>query len=356
MRHTAATLRAIPIAVAATRLARAARQPPTLQPAAAGASISVVVPARNEAARIGPLLDALSGAPEVGEVIVVDDQSTDGTASIAQTAGARVVTGCPHPPGWVGKGWVVQQGVAAATAEWIVTLDADTRPDPSLPAALVARLIADSADFATVAGRFECPTPGSRWLHAAMLTTLVYRFGPPGGHRRGNRLMANGQCMAFRNGSVDLHPVAGHTVEDVALARHLAATGRDVRMYDGAELLTTRMYEDIADTWHGWSRSLALPGVEPRSRQLAGLAVVVGAQVLPVALLTTSLARRRRPHVVEVIGVAFRLGTLGGTRRAYTAGGPAYWASPLADAAAAAALVRGIVRRHQTWRGRTYRQ
>ena len=143
-------------------------------------TISVVIPARDEAGRIGPLLELIVGAPGVQEVIVVDDQSSDGTAEVAARRGARVVAGEPLPDGWAGKAWALQQGFLAATTDWVVTLDADTRPDPLLPTALVARARADGLDLVTVAGRFDCPTAPSRWLHAAMLTSLVYRFGPPG--------------------------------------------------------------------------------------------------------------------------------------------------------------------------------
>ena len=93
-------------------------------------SISVVIPARDEVGRIGPLLDLIVGAPGVHEVIVVDDQSTDGTADIAARRGARVIGGAPLPHGWAGKAWAVQQGLLAASTEWVVTLDADTRPGP----------------------------------------------------------------------------------------------------------------------------------------------------------------------------------------------------------------------------------
>ncbi len=85
---------------------------PGCEPAEADPSISVVIPARDEADRIGPLLDLVVGAPGVSEVIVVDDQSTDDTAELAARLGARVVTGEPLPDGWAGKAWALQQGLA----------------------------------------------------------------------------------------------------------------------------------------------------------------------------------------------------------------------------------------------------
>ena len=243
----------------------------------------------------------------------------------------------------------------AAAGEWVVTLDADTRPSPELPRALVGRAVADGLDVVTVAGRFECPTAPLRWLHPAMLTTLVYRAAPPGASRpvAVHRLMGNGQCLTLHRatllGAGGFGAVAHHTVEDVALVRTMAAAGFAVDFLDASSLLTVRMYESATDAWRGWGRSLALPGVESRSRQLAGLAVVTLAQTLPLARLVA-----RRADALDGALLLARLGVLVGTARSYARRGPAYWSSPLADTAATAALALGIVRRRHRWRGRAY--
>ncbi len=351
-------------AVAISRIAKAATVAPPVRPTLTPIqSISVVIPARDEAERIGPLLDAIVGAPGVADVIVVDDQSSDATADIARAAGARVVAGVPLPDGWAGKAWALQQGIEAAASDWVVTLDADARPDPRLPTAVVARATADRLDLLTVGGRFECPTPASRWLHPAMLTTLVYRFGPPGAApSRPDRTMANGQCMVLARipflAGGGMERVRNEVVEDLALARHLATDGRQVGFLDASDLLTVRMFESFDDVWNGWGRSLALPGVEPRNRQLFDLAIVVLTQVLPLPRLVMRLLLRRGTGVglaVDVVLAATRVGTLFGTRRAYDRVDASYWASPLADPLAAAAIARGIARRgRQTWRGRSY--
>ncbi len=343
-------------ATAISRIAKVASVAPPVRPTLTPMqTISVVIPARDEAGRIGPLLAAIVGAPGVGEVIVVDDQSSDDTAELARRAGATVISGDALPDGWAGKAWALQQGIGAATSGWVVALDADARPDPRLPTALVARAVADRFDLLTVGGRFDCPTPGSRWLHPAMLTTLVYRFGPPGtSATRPGRTMANGQCMAFPRepflAAGGMEPVRSEVVEDLALARRMAADGRRVGFLDASELLDVRMFESLGDTWRGWGRSLALPGVEPRNRQLLDLAIVVLAQVLPIPRLFM-----RRGDAIDVVLASVRLGTLVGTRRAYGRTDGAYWLSPFADPIAAAAIAGGIARSgRQTWRGRSY--
>ncbi len=340
--------------VVVRNVARAARRAAPVAPSGAGCgSISVVVPARDEATRIGPLLAAITSAPGVVEVVVVDDESTDDTSTVARASGARVVSGAPPPAGWAGKAWALQQGLDAATGEWIVFLDADTRPSPDLPRALVARCVDDHLDLLTVAGRFDCPTAGLRWLHPALLTTLVYRSAPPGAIDQGSprRRVGNGQCMVARAATLRerraIAAVGHHTVEDVALVRALAADGAAVGYLDASDLLLVRAYESAGEAWHGWGRSLALPGVDGRWRGLAGLGTLVLAQALPLVRVVT-----RRADLLDAALLAVRAGTLAGTARVYDRRGVAYWLSPLADALAVAALVRSTVARPRAWRGR----
>ena len=165
--------------VVLARLARGRRRrPPLAAPAEPTAErISVVVPARDEIARIGPCLEGLLGDAALHEVVVVDDGSSDGTAQLARRMGARVVAAGEPPPGWVGKPWALQRGLEAAEGSIVVSVDADTRPRPGLGPALARAL--EGADMVTAGARFVCETAGERWLHPAMLCTLVYRFGPP---------------------------------------------------------------------------------------------------------------------------------------------------------------------------------
>lgn len=315
----------------------------------------MVVPARDEEARIGPLLAALADDPQVAEVIVVDDESSDATAAVSAAAGARVVAGAPLPAGWVGKPWALHQGLLAATGHWVVTFDADVVPRPGIVAALVAAAEAGGADLLTAGGRFVTPTTGQRLVHPAMLVTLVYRFGPPGPRRRPppDRVQANGQCTIARRAALvaagGFEPVAGNLTDDVALARHLARRGWSVGFADGTKLFDVEMHATAGEVWRNWGRSLPMPDVTSAWWSVRDLAVVWLALALPLPRLLA-----RRGDRLDLALVALRLGVLAGIAPAYRQRGPWWWLSPLADLPVAARLTWGTLRPGRTWRGRRY--
>ena len=294
---------AVAAAIVAARLARGRRRRAPLAPLAESAAgmVSVVIPARDEADRIAPCLEPLRGDPGVREVIVVDDCSSDGTAEVARAHGARVVAGRELPDGWVGKPWALQQGLEAARGEIVLTLDADTRPRPGLAGAMAAALA--DADLVTAGARFVCDAPGERWLHPAMLATLVYRFGPADAEVRVTpaRVLANGQCTAVRRRALiaagGYAPAAGHMTDDVALARALARArlaGRVPRRTRAA-WTSTCMTPGPGSGASGGDRSRC-PDATPVRWQAADLAVVW------LALAPPGAAGRRRTRVARWTG------------------------------------------------------
>jgi dolichol-phosphate mannosyltransferase len=331
--------------VALARLAGGVRRDPPLGPGPAPRrSVSVVIPARDEAARIGDLVRALVADPQVDEVVVVDDESSDATAAEAEAAGARVVQDRPLPAGWVGKPWALQQGLEAAIGHWLVTLDADVAPRPGFVGALVAAAEAGGWDWLSAGGRFAVPGGAvDRLRHPAMLATLVYRFGPPGGRR----VLANGQCTLTRRAVLlaagGYEPAAAHPTDDVALARALTARGWRIGFLDG-----TRLF-DVELAPATWARSLALRDVTPWPALAADLAVVWLAQALPLPRLLG-----RRGDALDAALVLARLGVVAGTAPAYARRGAPHWLSPLADVPVALGLTRAAFRRTVTWRGRVY--
>ena len=240
----------------------------------------------------------------------------------------------------------------AARGDVVVTLDADARPSADLPMAAAQALTDSSAVLATVAPRFRTSSQPSQWLHAAMLTSLVYRHGAGAG-RATPDAVANGQCMVFRRAdAIDgkwCEQVRNAIIEDVALVRWLVAKGHDVQMFDGTSLLTVHMFAGFADTWQGWGRSLSLSGVDRISRQLSDALLTVLTLVAPAWLLLAGVATP-----LTALLLVIRLGTLVGARRAYEHPGLGYWLSPVADLLAWIVVVRGVLSPSREWRGRKY--
>ena len=145
-------------------------------------SVSVIIPARNEAANLPHVFSTLP--PWVDEIIVVDGHSTDDTAAVAQALcpDAKVIT----QPG-IGKGDALLAGFAAATGEIIVTLDADGSTNGAEIVQFVGALVA-GADFAK----------GSRFSGSGRSDDIT------GVRRRGNRLLNILVNRMFRTQFTDL--------------------------------------------------------------------------------------------------------------------------------------------------------
>ena len=345
-------------AVVATRLARGRQMRPPLRtgvPLPPGSTVSAIIPARDEAGRIGPCVLAARADPGVSEVIVVDDESTDGTAAVAARAGARVIPGLPLPPGWVGKQWALQQGLEVASGEYVLTLDADTRPRPGLAAALVTAAAQGPFDLVSAGPRFVCDSVAEQGLHAAMLATLVYRFGPIGPNRqpRPHRVVVNGQCLLARRAGLaaagGFAPVRGHLTDDIALARDLARRGWRIGFLDGRDLLDVDMHASAAEVWREWGRSLPMTDVTSPADQAADLAVLALTTALPLARLAAG-----RPTALDLGLLAMRVSLLGPLHGCYASPGPGLYLSPLADVAALIRMAGGTIRPVRSWRGRRY--
>src|SRR5438270_4280046 len=143
--------------------------------------ISLVLPARNEAPTIGPIISAvrrhlMKRRPLVDEIVVVDDLSTDGTAARAATAGARVVTAsevAPETGPGSGKGNAMWKSLLVTEGDFVVWCDADVRNfRPCFVTGLLGPLLTEDASFSK--GFYERPLDGVRG-QGGRVTELVAR-------------------------------------------------------------------------------------------------------------------------------------------------------------------------------------
>ena len=350
------------------RLVRTARGT-TIRPSTngdAGVAVSVIVPVLNERTRLRPCLEGLiAQGSEVFEILVVDGGSTDGTQELVSAFSGRdqrvrLIDASPVPASWNGKAWGLQAGLDAARGTWILTIDADVRPRPGLVRALLAHARSTSLDVLSVATRQEIDGAGEGLLHPSMLTTLVYRFGIPGGrYRRIADVQANGQCFLARRAVLDVAggfaAVRDSICEDITMARRLVEHGNEVGFFEAGSLVSVRMYPDWQSTWRNWPRSLPMRDRYFGVQGVLGLTEVLLVQATPIPLLavlwlggvrSTGLAR------INLLLLATRFGILAGTARAYSERPVTYWLSPLADLPVALRLIASAMQRQHTWRGR----
>jgi 4,4'-diaponeurosporenoate glycosyltransferase len=257
--------------------------------APARGSVSVIVPARNEAARLPTLLAALALDPP-GELIVVDDGSDDGTAELARSAGARVIAVDP-PDGWTGKSWACWAGAQVARGDVLVFLDADTVPAPGFVARL-AGAAERHGGLVSVQPRHEVEQP---YEHLSAVCSVVAVIGTGTGRaepRWWRRPAAYGPAAGIARSTY--LAVGGHAarpstvVDDLALARTVDSAGRPVDSWAGGGV-KYRMYgEGWRGLAEGWTKNLANgAGAAPPVR--VALVVLWVAAVLQALILAITV-------------------------------------------------------------------
>ena len=372
------------------RLLRGARrqQPiqPRQQPQCATASVSVVTPTLNEAHRVEPCLVGLCAQGEaVREILVVDSQSTDGTQAVVaaiaqQDSRVRLISDDPLPSGWVGRPWALHTGFlhSHSHSDWILGIDADTRPQLGLIDSLLYEANRHGYDMVSLSPKFILKSAGEWWLQPAMLMTLIYRFDSAGVQKpHTERAMANGQCFLSRRSVLEqldgYRCAASSFCDDVTLVREAARRGFKVGFLDGSQVISVRMYEGIVETWHGWGRSLDLKDSISRAQLGSDLWLLLSTQALPVPLLiiagilvglygweSVGSPMLAGAIALNIFLLMIRLGMQAAVAGSYDWSQCArlrslfFWFSPLADPIAVLRILLSASQRSIQWRGRLY--
>jgi glycosyltransferase involved in cell wall biosynthesis len=227
--------------------------------------VSVIVPARNEEASLADCLQSLVTQSGVAfEIIVVDDHSTDRTRAIAESfPGVRVVEAGPLPEGWTGKNNAVTCGVRQALGEWLLFTDADTVHLPGSLAAALKEAQENGAELLSYSAEQIAVTFSEMAILPVVFAELARQYSPSKVSDPASPLAAaNGQYILIRRDTYDAvgghAAIAGDILEDVALARAVKSSGRNIRFRYAADRVRTRMYRNYRQLRDGWTKNLAL--------------------------------------------------------------------------------------------------
>jgi len=218
-------------------------------------SVVAVVPARNEADVIQRSIASLVAQDYPGEfrIVLVDDQSDDGTGDLARGLSAdrlTVLSGAPRPPGWTGKLWAMKQGSDhAGQPEFLWFTDADIAHSPDNLRSLVAR--AEGKVLVSQMVRLSCKTPAEHFLIPAFVFffDMLFPFGAVNDPRSTTAAAAGG-CMLARRANLEkaggIEAIRHNIIDDCALGRAMKRHGPIwLGLTDRA--VSLRPYEHISD-------------------------------------------------------------------------------------------------------------
>nr|WP_206339154.1 MULTISPECIES: glycosyltransferase family 2 protein [unclassified Synechococcus] len=282
----------------------APRLKPAQEVSAPDTSLTVVIPAFNEAHNIADCLGSvLASAPPCRDwsVVVVDDESTDATVENAIRAGStasrfRLIKAGPRPADerWVGKNWACSKAVEQVSSDWLLFIDADVRLKPDALQRALAQAVDEHADLLSLAPRLSCGCL-AEWMVQPIMASLLGLGFPilETNNPESPVAFAAGPFMLFKASTYECigghRALAGEVVEDLALARAIKAGGYRLSYLLGLDAVDLRMYADLAALWEGWTKNWFLGLDRDPAKAIGAALVVVLMFTVPWLLLPTSL-------------------------------------------------------------------
>lgn len=268
-------------------------------------SISIIIPARNEAHNLEPLLNSINKQNvKPHEILVIDDQSDDGTVTVARNHQAIVVSGRPLPEGWKGKNWACQQGADAATGDLFLFLDADTRLAPSFIQELLG-VYQDNPGLLSIAPYHRIKQPYeelSAFFNIVMLAG-VNAFGT--GTSSGENTALFGQCLLISRHNYST--LGGHSsvkaevLENFKLSKQCTQHNIQKRCFLGRGSIEMRMfpmgYHELCQSWKkGFTAGAS--STAPRALILSSI-WISGAMCTLVAIILSASSYRTEPLIIS---------------------------------------------------------
>jgi chlorobactene glucosyltransferase len=279
------------------RLTPAPASPPT----EAAPYVTIVVPARDEAANIGRCVQSLLAQDYPVyrlAIIVVDDHSADDTAAIVRTLAATnprlsLLSSPPLPPRWTGKShacWVGARAAAPAS-EWLCFIDADVWGERELLSSAMHAAKERDLDLLSLAPRQELKSFAERLILPCGLILLSFTQDLREVQAQsGSGVTATGQFMLIRRDAYEAlgghAAVSGAICEDLEIARHLKQFGRAVLLMSGEDVVSTRMYTGWPTLWPGLAKNLVdTLGGRRSTLTVAAIAVILAWAAIAIPLV-----------------------------------------------------------------------
>jgi hopene-associated glycosyltransferase HpnB len=228
------------------------------------ATVTVLIPARNEAAVIGTTLDGLARQGRHLHVIVIDDESTDGTAEccarLDRPLDLDVVRGSPLPRGWGGKLWALQQGLSRVERAFVLLLDADIDLDAGVVGGLLEKAEREDCALVSVMAELKCETFWEKLLVPPFILffKLLYPFACVN-DPDSRAAAAAGGCILIRTAALrgvgGFERICGALIDDCSLAALVKAHGARIWLGLSHSVRSSRDYTTLASFWRMVSRT-----------------------------------------------------------------------------------------------------
>jgi cellulose synthase/poly-beta-1,6-N-acetylglucosamine synthase-like glycosyltransferase len=271
---------------------------PQLPPERWSKDVSLLIPLRNEARNVSPLIESLKDSLSVErerqswEVIALNDQSSDQTGELIQNAKKslselNVLNGETPPSGWLGKPAAQERLFKTSRGRYLVFIDADVRLAPGAISAAIDEMESMRWDWISpyprqIAKSFleRIIQPLLQWSwFASVPLTFAAKFRIP------SMAVANGQFFIVRRDALSaiggFDSVKGEVLEDIELARRLWRAGLSGSVVDGSAIAHCKMYESNQELIDGYSKSLWRAFGSPAGALFA-IALMVATSWLPL--------------------------------------------------------------------------
>ena len=341
--------------------------------------VVAIVPARNEAAHVGTALRSLLAQRYPGEfaIVLVDDDSADGTGEIARRVAGEdrdrlhVIDGAALPSGWSGKLWAVAQGLRRAAlvlpeARYVLFTDADVGHPPSSAMRLVAKAEAERLDLVSLMIQLRCVSFSERLLIPPFVFFFqkLYPFAAVNDPAR-HPAAAAGGCMLVRRQALceagGIEAIRARLIDDVALAQAIKRRRGGGRIWLGLSTTTVslRGYDDLRGVWNMVVRSADTQLGHSFPLLIAtvlGMALIY--MVPPLAIVAGATLAQWSSFALGVIGTALMAACYLPTANMY--GLQRYWSLTLPAAALLyiAMTVDSAIRHRRggggRWKGRVF--